>query len=673
LSVEALDNDQVQLSWSQSVDSYHLEKASPLSSPSVWVNVQAEVVTSGGTNTLVTDIAGLNQFYRLRLDIPNTTVALGEGSGEVPLGFKSPPNPTGADLVTTITDIPTNGTLKKKDSTIVTADTIVTIAELMELTFTLAEVSEGLEDSDLIYIIDYGEGVVVSVTVSFKIVESSSGALLWTSTPQTGSIFFFSDGEQILEPMGNLPDMPFFGNFYPIGYVNGKFLFLSQNDTESGIFAFDGTDYSLVAEGTISNEPGIMVGNRYYYVATSPETGWELGWTDFSNGNNIIDIIEGSQPSSPRDFVILNGTFYFRATVDNFLLGWFKIDEESNTAVEAILPENAELPIDRTREIFYYSEWTPDEAFGQTQLHGFDGINAAVVADTNASGDDLALGVLPFLKGVVFRANDGTKDSNHYFYMDEEGAHLNVFEGPFLSPSSTYFTGDQLFNFGPGGDDIWSFDGEVASQVDGAVFDVIIDRKLYENFVALWTRGLPEAPSEQSYWVFNPTESPAFSQPKVPEELGGGSYYENLMPGTFVDGHWYLEIGGNDSTVNVTWDGGDVVTYLPDKYGNTGNSTILLNFGDMDGNFIFSGATPGEGFLESAYKPFNYDGESVTEITGANSELLHRSTSPIVFQDKFYFVSSSSTGKLACFDGTDVLVVSDHQAKSKKLPIKQYQ
>ncbi|MDA9763880.1 hypothetical protein N9C83_00800 [Opitutales bacterium] len=106
------------------------------------------MLTSTDTNTFVSDIADLNQFYRLRLDIPNTTVALGHGTGEVSLGLSAPPNPENKSLSISLTQLPTNGTIRKKDGTVVTVDTILTIAELLELTFTLTETAEAQAKGD---------------------------------------------------------------------------------------------------------------------------------------------------------------------------------------------------------------------------------------------------------------------------------------------------------------------------------------------------------------------------------------------------------------------------------------------------------------------------------------------------------------------------------------------
>ncbi|MDA9763879.1 hypothetical protein N9C83_00795 [Opitutales bacterium] len=41
LTIEQVENNQVEISWPQSGDSYILEKASPLASPSVWVDIHA--------------------------------------------------------------------------------------------------------------------------------------------------------------------------------------------------------------------------------------------------------------------------------------------------------------------------------------------------------------------------------------------------------------------------------------------------------------------------------------------------------------------------------------------------------------------------------------------------------------------------------------------------------
>jgi hypothetical protein len=651
LSVGVKENDQVQLSWPQSGETYNLEKATPLASPSVWVDVETEVISSGGVNMLVTDIAGLNQFYRLRLDIPDSTIALGEGTGEILLGLSAPPNPENKDLTITLTQLPTNGTIKKKDGTIVTVDTILTIAELMELTFTLAEVTEGLGDSDLIYIIDYGGGVVVSVTVSIKFVETASGAVMWSYVPQEdGPVFFILDGQSI-ERMGNLPDEPFVnaGNaFAPFSFVDGKYLFISIGS----IWAFDGLDYTLVETGVSSG--GTFVGDRYYYVSFQSDTGNELAWTDLKGNRGFIEIREGNGGSFPQNFQEIDGAFFFTAD-DGSGRSWWKIEGDGH--VPAVLPENEGLPIDTEKDIFYYVvSWNNGGGDFGNDLWGFDGTRAMQIAHTNPGGNDAVAGnLMPFKGGVIFTAFDGTERRTYYFKAGMSGA--MKLEGPLPQFQDPLPILDDVFYYSQQfpASKLWSFDGVVSKEVPDQPFPEA-------NFiypVGLVDRYLVIGHGFGDNWLF---DGSTFLQPTLPPELGGGSLAQALIQAQEAGGDFYFSVNELGGRKNFVWDGGTEFTVLTDSYGNNAGSSILLLLKDLTGQIIFWNNL---GNTNPETNVYGYDGINAAPLDGENVSSLFNLNSSTIFQGKLLFVGNDpidSAARVLSFDGVDVQRASAEDA-----------
>jgi hypothetical protein len=171
ITFERVDNAQVRLSWTQTLDAYALERASALSSPIVWGDV-GNVELSGDENSYVVTLSLERQFFRLKLDRADKIVGLGEEGGELALELMRPPNPFGKELAFSVNLLPANGTIKREDGSPVLEEEVLSLGELLALTYTPAG-NAGV--STFSYSVDYGDGLIATVTVELKVLPSGNG------------------------------------------------------------------------------------------------------------------------------------------------------------------------------------------------------------------------------------------------------------------------------------------------------------------------------------------------------------------------------------------------------------------------------------------------------------------------------------------------------------------
>lgn len=636
--------DQLLLSW-PSGGSYLLERAAIDGSLDVWSNEMNNVITERGRQFVGLNPSDGPQFFRLRLDIPNTKLTFGEGAGETSLHLPAPPNPKETDLIVTITEIPDTGTIKKMDGTVVTADTILTVTELLELTFTPRENAqtqakgngalqmqdESAGSSLLRYTIDYGDDLVVSVTVEITPVAPRADALIWGYFPQTGLGFFRSDGSNVSLIGNSLMDGT--RNFlFPIGVVDDVYYFLSGQK----VYGFDGAEITVLLTGFSS--PELLIGDRLYYRAGNSETGWELGWTEFDSDPTLVDLPIALENSELLKLQNLDGVLYILAEDDSGET-WWKLDE--NTVAKAILPENENLPIDTTGEVFFYSG-------EDNELWGFDGINAGLIVDTNLGGPDEMFGfTIPFKDGIVFEANNGTKISN--FYFNAQTSQVLTLDGPLIY-GLTYHIIDEVLYYIPESKDspLLMFDGVSVSPVPNQPFSSVGSFLPVGSTIAL-----------NHDWIF---DGISFSQPPVSEELGGNLaelYFDGIPISVHseVRDQIFFNLDKGEHRLNsklVVFNGSDAEV-LSDSYGNTGRSDPSAVFLDENGDLLFKGKTGEE---EDPVAFFKYADGGLERLSGFDANSIYPQDGVFVYDGKIYTFGdldgSSQLRRLVTFDGSTV-------------------